>query len=382
MIRIKSDKIIVDEQLIDGYLYIEGDKIVEVSSEVKPADVVYDYTGLYVSPGFIEMHTHGAVGETFIDCDVDGVIKACNFQLSKGVTTILPTLSAAPYKMMKEGVRKIALAKRDARTKCNVLGAHLEGPYFSTKQGGAQKVDFMTPPIEAEYSELLNEYPDDVARFSYAPENDEGGKFSKYITERGVLSSAGHTDATFADMKVAMANGCKLITHLYSCTSTITRDKGFRILGVIETAYLEDDMFVEIIADGKHLPPDLINMIIKIKGSDKVALITDSLAVAGTDLKEGTSLGIDFVVDQGVARLKDLSGFAGSIATADRCIRVVTNDCKRPLTEAVKMYTKTPATILGLNKGSLVSGFDADVIVFDDNIDVKHVFVMGDKKEI
>ena len=141
-------------------------------------------------------------------------------------------------------------------------------------------------------------------------------------------------------------------------------------------------MFVEIIADGKHLPPDLINMIIKIKGSDKVALITDSLAVAGTDLKEGTSLGIDFVVDQGVARLKDLSGFAGSIATADRCIRVVTNDCKRPLTEAVKMYTKTPATILGLNKGSLVSGFDADVIVFDDNIDVKHVFVMGDKKEI
>lgn len=380
MIKIKSDKILTNGGLFDGYVYIEGNKIQSVEQIDRPAEKTYDFTGLYVAPGFIEMHTHGAAGETFIDCDVDGVIKACNFQLSKGVTTILPTLSAAPYKMMKEGVKNIALAKRDERLKSNILGTHLEGPYFSPKQSGAQSVDFMTPPIKEEYEELLKEFPEDVARFSYAPETDENGVFSKYITEHGVLSSAGHTDATYADMKVAMENGCKLVTHLYSCTSTITRDKGFRILGVIETAYLEDDLYVEIIADGKHLPPDLINMIIKIKGTDKVALITDSLGVAGTDLKEGTSLGIDFIIDEGVCRLKDLSGFAGSIATADKCIRVITEECGHSLSDAVKMYTEVPAKILGINKGSLKAGFDADVIAFDDKIDIKHAFVMGEKK--
>ncbi len=380
MIEIKSDKIIVGDELINGYLYIEGDKIVEVSATQKKADVNYDYTGLYVSPGFIEMHTHGANGYTFIETDVSGIINACNFQLAHGVTSILPTLSAAPYLQMKEGVKNIATARTDKRLKSNILGAHMEGPYFSDKQAGAQSPDFITPPKREEYEDLFVTYPNEVARISYAPENDEGGAFSKYITERGVISSAGHTDAKYPDMKLALENGCNLVTHLYSCTSTITRNRGFRSLGVIESAYLLDDYYVEIIADGKHLPPELINMIIKIKGTDKVALCTDSLGLTGTDVKEGTSLGIDFVIDDGVCCLKDRSGFAGSIATADRCIRVVTFDCGQKLTDAVKMYTKVPAGLLKVKKGELKAGYDADIIVFDDNIKVEHAFVMGKKQ--
>lgn len=380
MIKIKSDKIIAGDDIVCGNVYVNGDKIVAVTDEELAADVCYDYTGYYVSPGFIDTHTHGAGGFPFMENTVDDVVNGCNFQLTRGVTAIAPTISAAPYKVMKAAVANIAEAKKSGKIKNVVLGAHLEGPYLSSKQCGAQSPDFITPPIESDYKEIISEYGDCIARWTYAPENDVDGSFCKYLTSHGILASAGHTDAKYGDLKIAIDNGCKLITHLYSCTSTVTRDHGFRSLGVIESAFLRDDLNVEIIADGKHLPPDLVNMIIKIKGADRVALITDSMSVAGSDVKEGVMSGVEFVVEEGVARLKDRSAFAGSVATADRLIRVITDECGRPLTEAIKMYTQTPARIFGLNKGVLAEGKDADVIVFDDEISVKAAFVGGVKK--
>ena len=182
-------------------------------------------------------------------------------------------------------------------------------------------------------------------------------------------------------MKPAIENGCNLITHLYSATSTVTRLQGFRRLGVIEATYLNDDIYAEIIADGKHLPIDLIKMIIKIKGTDKVMLVTDSLDIACTDIKEGLMSGTEFIVEEGVCRLKDRSGFAGSIATADRLIRVIALDCGFSIPTAVKMMTEVPAKILKINKGTLEAGKDADIIVFDDNINVSDIFVNGKKEK-
>ena len=170
-----------------------------------------------------------------------------------------------------------------------------------------------------------------------------------------------------------------LITHLYSATSTVTRNMGFRSLGVIESAFLRDELFVEIIADGKHLPYDLVKMIIKIKGADKVALITDSMSIAGTDIKEGVMNGIEYIVEEGVCRLKDRSAFAGSVATANKLITTLLN-CGFDMVTSVKMLTQTPAKIMGYNKGVLAENYDADVIVFDDNICVSDVFVMGKKR--
>lgn len=178
-------------------------------------------------------------------------------------------------------------------------------------------------------------------------------------------------------MKLAMEMGCKLITHLYSCTSTITRDHGFRKLGVIESAYLNDDMYVEIIADGRHLPSDLIRLIVKIKGTDRVILCTDSLALAGTDITEGVTLGTEFIIEDGVCKLKDRSAFAGSIATADMLVRTLVKDVGASVEESVNMITKVPAKLLGLNKGKLNKGLDADIIVFDDDIKMKKIIVMG-----
>ena len=152
---------------------------------------------------------------------------------------------------------------------------------------------------------------------------------------------------------------------------------GYRILGVNEATYLWDDITAEIIADGIHLPPDLIRMILKIKGCDKVIICTDSLAVAGCDIKEGIMCGTEFIVEDGIAKLKSRKAFAGSIATADRLIRVIRDNCGYQLTDAIKMMTENPAKMLGLNKGIIEEGKDADIIVFDENINVTKVFVGG-----
>ena len=379
MIKIKSDKIIAGGAIFDGYIAVEGGIIASVTKKDFPADECYDFTGKYVSPGFIDIHTHGAGGHPFLDGTVDDVINGSNYMLAHGTTTVLPTVSAAPFDRMKKAVINIKTAMESDRTQPNIVGAHLEGPYLSTAQCGAQCTDFITPPNEREYTSLVDEYGKYIARWTYAPENDEDGKFCKFITERGIVASAGHTDAKYDDMKTAMESGCKLVTHLYSCTSTVTRSGGFRSLGVIETAFLTDELFVEIIADGKHLPPELIKMIVKIKGADRVALITDSLQIAGTDIKSGVMGGTEFIVEDGVCKLHDRTAFAGSVATADRLVRVLTENCGYDLPTAIKMMCETPARIMGLNKGDLRNGSDADIVVFDEKINISSVFVGGKK---
>lgn len=378
MLKIKSDKIIAGESLFDGYLYVEDGKVVKITAEDLPCVESYDYTGMYVSPGFIDLHTHGAGGHSFSNSSVEEVIEGARYHLKFGTTCVLPTVTTDTFASMRESAITIekAMATGKAPT---IYGAHLEGPYLSKYQCGAQNTDFITPPVKEDYEKLINEHGNVVKRWSYAPENDANGAFCKFITSHGVTASAGHTDAIYDEMKVAIENGCDCVTHLYSCTSTITRDHGFRRLGVIETAYLEEDMYVEIIADGKHLPYDLIKLILKNKGTDKVALVTDSLAIAGTDVKSGEMSGTKYIVEDGVCKLHDRSAFAGSVATADMLIKTMVNGVGCSVPTAVKMMTKVPAQILGINKGELAEGKDADMIVFDDNIDVKEIFLAGNK---
>ena len=377
MIEIKSDKIITPEGIRAGYLYVENGEIDGFSETRKPAEEHYDFTGRYVSPGFIDLHTHGAGGYPFINCTEEDVIHACDFHLMHGTTGIMPTVTAGEFSTMKDAVKKIASAKREGKTKNYIIGAHMEGPYLSAKQCGAQCPKFITEPQEADYRSLIDEFGDAVARWTYAPENDRDGKFCKYITDKGILASAGHTDAKYRDMQIAIENGCNLVTHLYSCTSTVTRDHGFRSLGVIESTFLRDELCAEIIADGKHLPPELVRMIVKIKGTDNTLLCTDSLAIAGTDIKEGVMSGTDFIVEDGVCKLKDRSAFAGSVATADRLVRVMVRECGFDMVSAVKMITETPARISKIKAGRFEKGYRADIVVFDDDIRIGTVFVGG-----
>jgi len=170
------------------------------------------------------------------------------------------------------------------------------------------------------------------------------------------------------------------MTHLYSGMSTITRRGGFRILGVIESAYIIDSITVEIIADGIHLPPELLRLILRCKNNEKICLVTDSISCAGGDISQFSpdNKNARFIIEDGIAKLPDRTSFAGSIATTNRLIQVMTGKAGLPLEKAVGMLTRIPAGIAGLKrKGNLLPGYDADLVLFDEDMNVKKVYVAG-----
>ncbi len=376
--RIKGGRVIADKKIFDADVYYADGVILSVTDAVLPADEVIDAAGLYVSPGFIDMHTHGAVGHDFSSSTADEILEAVRFHMKHGTTTILPTFASCTMEEMTKGLIEVGKAMEKGGAP-NILGTHLEGPYFSLQQAGAQDPTRITEPKEADYTELIRRFRKYIYRWSYAPERDTDQKFTKYLVAHGILPAVGHSDAIYSELKPAYEAGCKLVTHLYSGTSTITRDHGFRRLGVNECAYLWDDMDVEIIADGCHLPPELIQMIVKCKGVDRISLVTDSLKVAGTDAKESGVGSTKCIIEDGVCKLADRSAFAGSIATTDRLVYVVTKKAGIPLADAVFMAAQNPARVLGVKKGQLTPGYDADILFFDDDINVRTVIVGGQR---
>jgi len=374
--RIKGNRIVTQSGIASGFIYIENGHIIDILEKKLDADEKYDFKDSYISAGFIDIHTHGGGGFDFADGG-ESVVRACNFHASHGVSSICPTVSAAPIEKMKESLCGIEEAMYGGRAIPNIIGAHLEGPYLSKKQCGAQSASHITEPKEDDYKKLITTHKKSIARWTYAPECDDGGRFCSFLCENGIVASAGHTDATYPDMLRAIKDGCTLVTHLFSCTSTVTRNGGFRIGGVIESTLLHDELYAEIIADGKHLPPELIKLVIKAKGADRIALVSDSLSVAGSTQTSGKMADTEYIIEDGVCKLANRSAFAGSIATADRLIRVMLNEVGTDLPTALKMMTEVPASIMRLNKGVLARGYDADITVFDENINIKALFVMG-----
>ncbi len=375
--RIKSDRILTPQGVSEGYVYFEGEYITHIGREELPYEEEIDAKGLYVSPGLIDIHTHGAMGVDYGNADsVEDINRALAFQVSHGATTVLPTVTSSAPEVTDRALKMLAEAI-DKGVPANVPGVHLEGPFLSLKQAGAQDPKLITEPREEFYLPILEKYGRYIARWDYAPERDEGHSFARILTERGILPSAAHTDAEYEDIKGALENGMSLITHLYSCTSTITRHGGFRHLGVIESAYLFDELYIELICDGKHLPPELLKLIFKIKPHEKIILCTDSLMVAGIDAKEARVGTTECIIEDGICKLRDRSAFAGSIATADRLLRVATKEAGLPIPEAVKMLTENPARLLKLDTGSLEVGKRADIITFDEDIEIHHIILGG-----
>ena len=377
--KITNGRLIVGGEILLGQdLYLENGSITAITREDLPFDRLVDAGGSYVSPGFIDLHLHGAKGFDFADGTVEAVITAANHHCRHGSTTLFPTTLSSSLAQIGDSLAAVREAKRSAELLPNIPGVHLEGPYFSKKQCGAQNPDFITPPVPADYLQLLDSYSDVICRWSYAPELPGAAEFQQELNKRGVISSAGHSDAIYDDLLSAYDAGLKLITHMYSCTSTISREKGFRRLGVIEFAYLYDDVVVEAIADGCHIPRELFRLLYKIKGGDGICLVSDAMNCCGIDTEFSSIGGVPCKIKNGVACLLDESAFAGSIATADRLVRFCVKDVGLPVAEAVKMITVNPANVMGLTKkGRLEAGMDADIVIFDENIQIKKVFAKG-----
>jgi N-acetylglucosamine-6-phosphate deacetylase len=263
-----------------------------------------------------------------------------------------------------------------------MLGIHIEGPYISAEQSGAQKSEHIRCFDREEYTAIFNAAEGNIKRWSVAPEVEGAEEFAEFAKDNNITLSIAHSNADFDTVFRAYDIGYKHVTHLYSCASTIVRRGGFRVAGVLEAAYFIDEMNVEIIADGCHLPKNLLAYVAKFKRCENIALITDAMRAAGQDVKE-SFLGsredpLPVIVEDGVAKLCDRSAFAGSIATADRLVRNMV-ECGVPLVCAVKMMTSNPIKMMGLDvkKGSLLRGYDADLCIFDEGINIQNVFCGG-----
>ncbi len=374
-----SRRIFWKDQLTAGYLLLQ-DGIIEGLYPQKPcAEQYFDLAEQYILPGFIDLHVHGALGCDFANADARGFQEAVDYHLTHGTTTILPTVTSGKIEDIETALQTFEAFKAQNTTPATVPGVHLEGPYFSLAQSGAQDPAVITAPDATDYQRLITRYGSCISRWSYAPERDTGNAFLTALSNVDILPSAGHTDATYGEMIRAADAGCKMVTHLYSCTSTVTRENGFRRGGVLEAALLRDDVTAELIADGCHLPKELIQLVYKVKGADGITLCTDALPVTGTDAKESFVGGVPCIVEDGVCKLTDRTAFAGSIATADRLLRFCVHEVGLPIEDVSKMLSATPARLLQLPKGRLAEGLDADVVVLDEDLQVKAVFAGGQK---
>jgi N-acetylglucosamine-6-phosphate deacetylase len=384
-IKIFNARIITPYRVIaNGCVIIENGRIACVSEADIPCGDCFliDAHQYYVSPGFIDIHTHGAGGSDFMDGTAEAFFHAAEVHARYGATSIVPTTSACSVEELKNTLEAFKSAKQSNTHGAKLLGLHLEGPYFSMKQSGALDPRYIHNPRPEEYMKILG-WSDDIIRWSAAPELEGALEFGRIVSERGILVSIAHSDAIFEQVREAYEiGGYRHITHLYSAMSGVKRIDGLRYAGVIESAYLIDGLTVEIIADGMHLPESLLKLIYKIKGAGKIALVTDSMRAAA--MPDGPSIfgslrdGQNVIVEDGVAKLPDKSAFAGSVATTDRLVRTMVNIAGVELTEAVRMVTSTPAAIIGQkSKGSLDQGKDADIVIFDENINVKMTMVEG-----
>jgi N-acetylglucosamine-6-phosphate deacetylase len=390
--RVLPERIVPESWLLlaDGRIQAvgQGDLPDSAICGIKPQDCsLLDLAGSYLTPGFIDLHTHGAGGCDFMDGTTLAWQTIARTHARHGTTALLATTLASSPAELNQAFRTWEewqgwpnTAARQAGA--TIIGLHLEGPYFAQEQRGAQDSRFIRNPDPDEYRPLIDSYPD-IRRWSAAPELPGALEFGRYAASHGILVAIAHSNAVFAEISPALANGYSLVTHLYSGMSGVTRANGFRRGGVIESALLLDELAVEIIADGCHLPPELLQLIVKCKGPAQTALVTDSMRAAGQDVE--TSIigslqnGQAVLIRDGVARMPDGTAFAGSIATADRLLRTMLSMAKVSLPDAVAMLTRTPARLLGLEtrKGGLEPGQDADLVILDQDLQVRQTLIGG-----
>lgn len=363
--------------LKDGSIIMRDDKILEVTNcdlAVIGANIV-DARGMDIVPGGVEMHVHGGGGRDFQEGLEDAFKVAVESHLMHGTTSIYPTLSSSTVPMIMAAVETCDKIMEDDPS-TPILGLHLEGHYVNPKKAGAQQPGWLKDPDPNEYIPIL-ENAKCLKRWDAAPELPGAVQFGKFCRAKGVLPSIAHTVANYEDVLTAYKAGFTHVTHFYNAMPGFHNKREYKYEGTVESVYLIDDMTIECVADGIHVPPTILRMAYKIKGVERMALVTDALAVAASDSQ--TAFDPRVIIENGVCKLSDRSALAGSIATMDRLIRTAVQQAEIPLADACRMVSETPARIMGVldRKGTLERNKDADLLILDEKQDVRAIWQMG-----
>jgi N-acetylglucosamine-6-phosphate deacetylase len=375
-------RIILPDRIVTGQaLIVESGKIVGIA---EPASLGADtetiaVEGRYLAPGLIDIHIHGALGHTFNAPTSDAFAAITEQTVTCGVTALLATVATAP---LPDLVRCLTFSRewmRTSHTGSQVLGVHLEGPYFSMAQKGAQDPAHIRTPDDGSLP-LLLEHHDVIRIMTYAPELPGGLDLTATLATLGVVPAAGHSSACDRDVAAAMQRGLRHIIHLWSGQSSTTRVGPWRVPGLLEAALVLEGLTAEMIADNKHLPPTLMKLAYKCLGADRLCAISD--ATSGAGLPEGARFrmgGMEYEVDDGVGMLLDRTAFAGSTTLLNQMVPILTDAVGIPLVEAIRMASLTPARVIGVDrqKGSLEPGKDADIAIFEEDFTCWRTMIAG-----
>jgi len=377
---IKNGKIITPFEIVKNYcLAIENGKIVDLFEKkfVKEEfyDEIIDAEGNYVSFGFIDIHCHGASGYDVMDEGFKPLESIARFNLKNGVTSFFAAVMTGPVEKIRYSLKNITIyissqqRNEVCRDKASILGIYLEGPYFSPTKKGAQPEEYLRKPDKEEMASFLEDSHHFIKVVSLAPELVGALEVIKYLKKEEIVIALGHTDASYEETKRALLLGASLATH------TFNGMRGFshREPGALGAFLTEEGVYCELIADCVHVNPAAMKMLVKVKGTDKIILITDSMMAAGLSDGEYLLSGQKVMVKNGTATLPD-GTLAGSTLTLNRAIYNMVYEVGVSLQDAVKMATLNPAKALKLTgKGSIEPGNDADLVIFDENINVVKV---------
>lgn len=369
---ITNGKVILKDQIINSNVFIENDSICEISNRIPTDEKIIDAKGQYVSPGFVDVHTHGRGGSDSMYASFEDINTISKTTLKTGVTSFLPTTMTMSIEDTRKAIENIATNQSKVEGS-RIIGVHMEGPFFNMKYKGAQPEEFMIAPTSDNFIALSKGHSNIVKKLSLAPELQGAKELITYLVKEGIVVSMGHTNGDYQDAKNAIDLGATSGTHTYNAMTPLTH----RSPGVVGAIMEDSRVYAELILDGIHVTYPAAKVLLLAKGEDKVTLITDSIEASG--LQDGEyKLGNQPVfVKDGSARLQD-GTLAGSILAMNKAVYNAYKHLQLPLHTAVKLASLNPATSLHrYDIGEIAVNKKADLLIFDEEVNIKMVMLEG-----
>lgn len=367
--KLKSQRVALPEGIRPAVVDVRDGRIAEVSHDLSAEAI--DLGDAILAPGFIDIHCNGGGTETFEDADQQGIETILQTYARFGTTALVGAINSAPVEVRLKTLERLSgfVQKEGLPT---LLGAYLEGPYYSPQQKGAHREAWLREPDREEYATWIEGFGDMVKVVASAPEVPGSLEMTRYLAEHDIVSAIAHTMATDDDVDAAIEAGATLVSHLYNASSTYTRTDEGKHLGAAEMGLLRDALTVEIIPDGHHLTPRMLEFILKVKSSDRICIVTDAMQATGKGPGEYIVMGQKAWVTEEVAYREDRKRHAGSVLTMDRGVRNVVS-AGASVEEAFRMASAVPArtVCVSCERGEIRPGMDADFVLLNDNLEVQ-----------
>jgi N-acetylglucosamine-6-phosphate deacetylase len=359
----------------DVDVVVRDGKIVEIRAPASHADQTIDLHGNFLAPGFVDVHVHGANGHDSMEANAEAFRAICDYHARGGTTSILLTTATAPFAEILLALTEIGKLREKIP---QIAGAHVEGPFISRDQAGAQNPEFICE-ASPELIGCLLEHRDVIKRITIAPETKGALAAIREFSAAGIVVSGGHSNAWEEDARAALENGMRSATHTFNCMSSSRRRGTKRVAGLLEFALSEPKICCELIAEEHHVSPALMKLVYCAKGVGGIALVSD--ATAGAGLAEETTFqlaGKKCIVKNGACFLAEKGTLAGSASRLIDLVRAMIRNAEVPLPDAIAMASLNPAREAGLSdKGEIAVGNDADLVVLSPELEVMRTYFNG-----